>query len=119
LSISLPLICICHSELGSKTSFCANDSATIDRNKLAPLGDVEPEAGNERGQRRQELQAEIDTADRQIAAIIAAVKDGLYHPSMKAEMTRLEERRKTLDADNDVAVGPLNRFLGQWGIPAA
>ena len=50
----------------------------------------------EQGQRRHQLQAEIERIERQIAAIVAAVKDGLYHAAMKDELTRLEERRTTL-----------------------
>ena len=50
----------------------------------------------EQGQRRHQLQTEIDRIVRQIAAIVAAVKDGLYHAAMKDELTRLEERRTTL-----------------------
>jgi hypothetical protein len=50
----------------------------------------------EQGQRRHQTQVEIDKVERQIAAIVAAVKDGLYHAAMKDELSKLEERRTTL-----------------------
>jgi site-specific DNA recombinase len=60
----------------------------------------------EQGQRRHQLQAEIGKVERQIAAIVAAVKDGLYHAAMKDELTRLEERRTTLTQELSAEPAP-------------
>ena len=41
-------------------------------------------------------QAELKKIERQISAMIEAIKDGLYRPSMKAEMDALEDRKEVL-----------------------
>lgn len=59
----------------------------------------------DQGQRRHQLQAGIKV-ERQIVAIVAAVKDGLYHAAMKDELTRLEERRTTLTQELSAQPAP-------------
>ncbi len=45
------------------------------------------------------VEAEIARIDRQIGAIIQAVKDGMYHSALKAELASLEARKGTLEQD--------------------
>ena len=40
--------------------------------------------------------AELAKAEKQIAQIVEAIADGMYHPSMKEKMTRLEARKAEL-----------------------
>ena len=47
----------------------------------------------EAGAARSSARAELPKLDRQVRSIIEAIKDGLYQPSIKIEMERLEARR--------------------------
>ena len=51
-------------------------------------------------------EAELKKVERQIRKIIDAVKDGLYHASMKDEMTGLEDRKIALKRELEVADEP-------------
>jgi site-specific DNA recombinase len=52
---------------------------------------------------------ELDRVERQLRAIIDAIKDGLRTPGMKDELFTLEERKATLVAEIERARCPL------WG----
>ena len=41
---------------------------------------------------------ELSKIEKQIAQIVEAIADGMYHPSMKAKMTGLEARKTELSA---------------------
>ncbi len=51
-------------------------------------------------------EAELKKVERQIRKIIDAIKDGLYHASMKVEMTGLEDRKVALERELEVADEP-------------
>ena len=51
-------------------------------------------------------QAELQKVERQIGAMIEAIKDGLYRPSMKAEMDALEDRKEMLVRELEHAEEP-------------
>ncbi|GAB3377632.1 recombinase family protein [Azotobacter armeniacus] len=51
-------------------------------------------------------EAELKKVERQIRKIIDAIKDGLYHASMKDEMTALEDRKVALERELEVADEP-------------
>ena len=65
--------------------FC--DEFTREVNRLRMEGSASLEANR----------AELPKVARQIRGIINAIKDGLYQPSIKAEMERLEERKSKLE----------------------
>lgn len=51
-------------------------------------------------------EAELKKVERQISKIIDAIKEGLYHASMKDEMTALEDRKTALGRELEVADEP-------------
>ena len=60
----------------------------------------------EAGASLEAIRAELPRLERQLQSIIEAVKDGLYQPSMKAEMVRLEARKAEVEALLAGAVDP-------------
>jgi len=49
--------------------------------------------------RRKNLERELAEVTRKIAGMIAAIEDGMYHPSMKEKMTALEDRKAEINAE--------------------
>lgn len=49
--------------------------------------------------RSQAARVELAGIERQIGAIVQAIKDGLYHPSLKAELVALEAHKSTLEQE--------------------
>lgn len=54
------------------------------------------QAGASAGREKQER--ELAQVDKKIAGILAAIEDGMYHPSMKAKMAELETTKAQLTA---------------------
>lgn len=50
----------------------------------------------ERRSKGDSWKAELVKVEKQIAQIVEAIADGMYHPSMKEKMTGLEARREEL-----------------------
>lgn len=53
-------------------------------------------AGSSAGREKQER--ELAQVEKKIAGILAAIEDGMYHPSMKAKMAELERTKAQLTA---------------------
>ena len=49
--------------------------------------------------RQKNLERELAEVNRKIASMIAAIEDGMYHPSMKEKMTTLEARKAEIGDD--------------------
>src|SRR4029077_1613447 len=64
----------------------------------------------ERHRRNPQQSVELERVQRQIAAIISAIKDGLRTPSMKQELLELEERKQTLSLGIKRIPAPLPRL---------
>ena len=63
-----------------------------------------------RAVKHEQTSAELDRIQRQIAAIIDAIKDGLRTPSMKAELLALEARKEAISTEIKHVPAPLPRF---------
>ena len=50
------------------------------------------------GAGREKLERELAQVEKKIASILAAIEDGMYHPSMKAKMAELERTKAQLTA---------------------
>ncbi|MFV3131289.1 recombinase family protein, partial [Niveispirillum sp. KHB5.9] len=74
--------------------FC--DEFTREMNRLRMEGRASIEAA----------QAELHRIDKQISATVDAIADGMYHPSMKEKMDRLESRKTALQQFLTEAVEP-------------
>jgi site-specific DNA recombinase len=55
------------------------------------------------------LTGELDRVERQIRAVIDAIKDGLRTPGMKEELLALEARKRVLAAEVKLAPAPQPR----------
>ncbi|KRW96196.1 recombinase family protein [Paracoccus sp. MKU1] len=64
--------------------FCAEFTREVNRLRM------------ERGADLEVARRELDKVGRQISQIIEAITDGMYHPSMKEKMTKLEARKAEL-----------------------
>ena len=60
--------------------------------------------------RHEQASAELDRIQRQIAAIIEAIKDGLRTPGMKAELLALEARKEEISTEIEQVPAPLPRL---------
>jgi len=63
-----------------------------------------------RAVKHEQTSAELDRIQRQIAAIIDAIKNGLRTPSMKAELLALEARKEAISTEIKHVPAPLPRF---------
>lgn len=92
-----------------QAGFTAQSGIRLDHSRGS--GAADRRDGNALGARKQRAEltakeAELKKVERQIRKIIDAVKDGLYHASMKDEMTGLEDRKIALERELEVADEP-------------
>ena len=78
--------------------FAAEYHRELDRLNASREGDYE------------RLTGELDRVERQIRAVIDAIKDGLRTPSMKEELLALEARKRVLAAEVKLAPAPQPRL---------
>jgi len=74
--------------------FCETYTRAVNEWRIAQRADL---AGKE---------AELKKVERQIRKVIDAIKDGLYHASMKDEMTGLENRKVAIERALEIADEP-------------
>ncbi|WP_323010184.1 hypothetical protein [Paracoccus sp. (in: a-proteobacteria)] len=55
-------------------------------------------AAGDRSTEQDNARRNLKQIEKKIAGILAAIEDGMYHPSMKAKMADLESRRTRLTA---------------------
>ncbi len=62
--------------------------------------------GREAEQRLAEHRRELNAIERKIEAVLRAVEDGMYHPTMKARLTALEARKVELGSELAAGASP-------------
>ncbi|KFI24115.1 hypothetical protein CG50_00025, partial [Paenirhodobacter enshiensis] len=55
-------------------------------------------AAGDRSSAQDQVKRDLKQVKKKIAGILAAIEDGMYHPSMKAKMPDLESRKTKLTA---------------------
>lgn len=73
---------------------------------VAAYAEEAKRTAQEQSGRRDALTSELGRVERQIASIVHAVEDGMYHASMKVRMSALEARQREIEADLAAAPAP-------------